>query len=185
MKAGIKPIIAGGILFITAVFAIPLIIVILFVSGRPDETQFIVPGHAEVVVEEPGRYYLWHDYRTVYEGKSYNHPEGIPSGFEFDIMDAHSGESFKFHEDLSVSSTDTHGAKKSIGYVNVQGPAAVMIDVTGPNEPRIFSFCEFDFMSVFTFIFGGVIIALILGFTSIGLIIWGVFKLIRSSKNTV
>jgi len=42
------------------------------------EVQSKVPGTQEVIIEKPGRYYLWNDFRTVYAGKSYDQSEHIP-----------------------------------------------------------------------------------------------------------
>ena len=88
MKPGIKTIIAGAVLFVVGALVIPLVVVLPLVLGKSHEFQFKAPGNAEITVNAPGRYYLWNNFRTVYEGKSYDRLENIPDGMEFQMRDA-------------------------------------------------------------------------------------------------
>jgi hypothetical protein len=105
-----------------------------------------VPGSVAASVEKPGRYYLWNDFRTVYEGRSYNRSEGIPDGIEIRVHDAE-GQSLEFVGDKSISSSSGSSSRNSIGYVQVGSPGQLKIEVSGGNEDRIFSHhqaCEIE-----------------------------------------
>jgi hypothetical protein len=182
MKTGVKTIIAGAILFVLGAFVVPLAIILPLIFGDSNEIQFKVPGSTQIVIEEPGRYYMWNDYQTVFYGKSYNRSESIPDGIEIRIMNASTGELFDFVSDTSISSSRGSSSKNTIGYIEVQSPSTVEVEVAGGEEERVFSFSESNLLKMFGLILGGSILAVIIGITGFGITIWGIVKLMRSSK---
>ena len=181
MRAGTKTIIAGVSLIVLGAVVVPLAIVLPLVLGNKNQIQFMIPGSAQVVVAKAGRYYLWNDYRTVFEGKSYNRSEAIPDGIEITIRNEGTGERLDFVSDLSISSSGGSGSKNSIGYVEVHAPGRVGVEVLGGNEERIFSFSRSLLWVLLGFILGGFGLFMILGLSGAGLTIWGIIKLVRSS----
>lgn len=184
MKPGLKTIIAGILLLFCAVMVFPLFIVVPFFLQKSDDVQFKVPGGKEVTVKEPGRYYLWNNFNTVYEGKSYAQSEAVPNGMTIEIRDE-SGHLLPFvSNNLTTVTTEgnNENSKKSIGYVQIDHPEKLEIQVSGGNEERIFSFSKSDVLKIFLTIFGAVSIAALTGLPAIGLIIWGIIKLNRRNK---
>lgn len=177
MKRGIKTIITGVIFLVVALVAPFLFLIPIFLEHQ-NENQFKVPGAIEVVVDKPGRYYLWNDFRTVYHGQSFNRSERIPDGLNIQIGDAQ-GHPFNFVSDTSISSTNGSSAKNSIGYVEIEHPGKVTVQVSGNFEERIFSFSKSGLLKMFLFIIGGVAASILAGLTGLGLIIWGIVKLVR------
>lgn len=182
MKPGIKTIITGGVLFLVGAFVVPLLFVLPLILGHEQEAQFKAPGNIEVAVEKPGRYYLWNDFRTVYDGKSYDRSESIPDGLEIRIRDAE-GHQLQFVSDGSISSSSGSSAKKSIGYVEVEHPGKVTVQVTGGSEVRIFSFSQSGLLRMFSLILGGFGLSMIVAIAGFGLMIWGMVTLVRANQS--
>src|ERR1041385_7405172 len=113
MKRGVKTIIAGGVLFVFGVLVIPLLLVGSLLLQKSDEVQFKVPGTAEATVEAPGRYYLWNDYDTVYNGKSYHNSETLPGGMDIKITDP-DGAVMTLVDNASITVTSNGNAKHAI-----------------------------------------------------------------------
>lgn len=181
MKPGIKSIIAGVTLFLLGAFVFPLLIILPVILGESDEVQFKVPGEAEISVEKPGRYYLWNDFRTVHEGKSYNRPEDIPDGIEIRVQNS-KGEALEFVGDTSISSSSGSSSKNSIGYVEVQNPGQLRVEVSGGNEDRIFSFSQSGLLKMFGLILGGAAISALIAIGGIVLAIWGIVKVVKPNQ---
>ena len=180
MKRGIKTIITG-VMFLVAAFVVPFLFVLPLLLQHQNENQFKVPGAIEVVVGKPGRYYLWNDFQTVYNGKSFNRSERIPDGLNIQISDSE-GHPFNFVSNTSISSTNGSSAKNSIGFVEVDRPGKVTVRVSGGAEDRVFSFSQSGLLKIFLFVIGGFAGAGILGLTGIFLLVWGIVKLVRRNS---
>jgi hypothetical protein len=181
MKPGIKTIIAGGVMFLVGAFVVPLLFILPLILEHEQAAQFKAPGSIEVAVKKPGRYYLWNDYQAVYNGKSYNRSESIPDGLEIRIRDA-DGHELQIVSDGSISTSGGSSAKKSIGYVGVEHPGKVTVQVTGGSEDRIFSFSQSGLLRIFGLILGGFGLSVIVAVGGIGLVIWGSVKLVRANR---
>ena len=182
MKPGIKTIVVGVSLFILGAVVIPMAIVLSFIIGDSNEKRFKVPGNTQLVIEKPGRYYLWNDYQTVFDGKSYNRSEIIPDGIEIKIMNAETGELFDFVSDSSISSSSGSSSKNSIGYIEIQSPCTVEIEIAGNEEKRVFSFAESNLLKMLGPIFGGFVLSMVFALAGLGIIAWGIVKLVRFKK---
>lgn len=181
MKPGVKTIIAGAVLFLIGAVVVPLSIALPLILGTPKAAQFIIPGTMATKIEKPGRYYLWNDFQTMYDGKSYNRSESIPDGLEIHVRDS-KGEPINFVSDTSITMSNGGASRHSIGYVELASPGKVSIEVSGGNEERVFSFAQSGLLKMFVRIVGGVGIALVFGFAGFGIIIWGIVKLVRGRK---
>lgn len=173
-----KKIVFGIILFILGAIIIPLAIVLTVVSNLPGNKQFKVPGIARVIIDEPGRYYLWNDYQTLFEGKSYNRSERVPDGVEIKIKDADTGETFDFVTSLTMSSSNGSSSKNSVGYIDVQNAADISIEIAGLNNERIFSFSQFRLLKLIGLILAGGLLSTVFALSGIGITIWGIVSLI-------
>lgn len=180
MKRGIKTIIIGVVLFLLGMFVVPFLFVLPLLLGDSDTVQFKIPGTMETVIEQPGRYYLWNDFQTLYEGKIYNRSQSLPNGIQIQIWDSN-GQLLPFVGDTSIS---TSNSSNSIGYVEIAHAGKVIIEVSGGNEQRIFSFSKMKLLKMFGLILGGACSSILVTIGGIGLIIWGIVKLVRANKKS-
>lgn len=155
------------------VFVLPLIL------GKSNEVRFKAPGSVEAVVQVPGRYYIWNDYQTMFEGKSYQRSKSLPDGTQIQIRNPQGG-LLPFVGDTSISSSRGSSAENSVGYVEIVSPGKVKIEITGGNEERIFSFSQSRILKIFGLVAAGLILSMIVGLLGIGIIVWGIIKTARS-----
>ncbi len=181
MKKGLKTLIAGVLLFLIGAFVVPIAFILPVILDDSHERQFIIPGSTEVEIAEPGRYYLWNDFQTVYDGKSYNRSKSIPDGLEITVKDE-SGRSLAFSSDTSISSSSGSSSKNSIGYIDVEKPSKLSVSVQGGSEQRIFSFSQSGIMKILGLIFGGFGLSMLMALAGIGVSIWGIVKLVKNKK---
>ena len=177
MKTGTKLIILGVALILLGTVVLPTAIILPAILSNSTETKFIVPGNAQVKVDEAGKYYLWNNYQTIFKGKSYNRAKTIPDGLEIIITDAETGNQFNFVGSGSMTSSNGSNAKSTIGYIEITSPCTIDIEVTGNSENQVFSFSESLLLKMMGRIFGGIVLAFICGMAGIGLIVWGIIKL--------
>jgi len=182
MKAGVKTIITGIILFVLGAFVVPLAVILSLIFDDSNEVQFKIPATTQVTVEEPGRYYLWNEYQTVFKGISYNRSKNIPDGIEIKIRNKKTDELYEFVSDTSISSSSRGSSRKSIGYIEVHDVGSIDIEIAGGNEEIIFSFSQFGLWAILGLIFGGIGLSMITCLSGFGLAIWGIIKVSKSNK---
>jgi len=132
-------------------------------------------------VEKPGKYVLWDDFHTAYEGKIYNASDSLPDGMKIQVLDAE-GHLIRFMSDEAISVSGSGTTKRSIGYVELASAGKVSVEVTGSNEERIFSFKRSNAKKDIWEIVGGVGMAIVLGLAGVVFVIWGIVKLSRGPK---
>lgn len=181
MEKGLKTLIAGIVLFVVGAVIVPLAFVLPVILNDSDEQQFIIPGNTEVAIGKPGRYYLWNDFLTVFNGKSYNRSDSIPDGLEIAITNE-DGEVLNFVSDTSTSLSSGRSSKNSIGFIEVSAPSRLTVSVLGGSEERVFSFSESDMMKMLGRIFVGSAVSMVLALAGVGISIWGIVKLVQNNK---
>ena len=179
MRKGLKTLIAGIVLVLLGLFVIPAVILLAIFLPDHEDLSFQVPGQVEISVEEPGNYYLWNDYVTFFEGKSYRRSEEIPDGLAIGVQ-GEDGKEVVFHRNSSVTLDFGDRQQRSVGYVSVADPGTLLISVSGNFEPRIFSFSRSRLFMFFGLIFGGVGASILLSILGVGVSIWGVVKLAKN-----
>jgi uncharacterized membrane protein len=50
-----------------------------------DPARFLAPGAGTVDVTTPGRYVIWHEYRSTFENRTYSTAPGLPAGATFTV----------------------------------------------------------------------------------------------------
>lgn len=176
MKKGMKLLIVGAIFGLLGIVVIPSVMVFSFLLNQPEHHQFKVPGETTVKVEEPGRYYLWDDFETIYENQSYVRRPGIADGLIIYFKDE-KGRYLDFERDVSMSSESLGEHRKSIGYVHVEEPGEITIQIKGNMEERIFSISRSWFLRFFLTMMLGVTSSVIVGIIGIVMCIVGVVRL--------
>lgn len=181
MKAGIKLIITGFVLFVLGGFVMPLLFLIpLFFDGSKD-IQFKVPGAIQATINKPGRYYIWNNFQTMYKGKSYNRSERIPDGLEVKIRDSE-GKPLDLVCDSSMFSSVMNNSKRSIGYFEAKNAGRVNIEVSGGSDEMIFLFSPSNQLKILILLVGGFVFSTIVAFAGVGIGIWGIIKLMKATK---
>lgn len=181
MKRGFKTLIAGVSIFVIGGFVLPFLWMLPLFQFDGAENQFIGPGEQEFKVETAGKYYLWNNFQTVHEGKSYSKNSVLPDGLEIAATTA-SGETLFFKTDTSISFTSGSSAKESIGYVEITSPTTVRIGIGGDFEPRVFSFGASMVLEFFKRLIIGIGTGALLAAIGIGVSVWGIVKLLRTPK---
>ncbi len=181
MKPGLKPLFTGIALCVAGLFVVPVAIILPILLSDSGDTPFIAPGSAEFTVEEPARYYLWHDHQTIFEGTSYNRPVEIPDGVTISVSQA-DGEALAFTSDGSMSMSRGSHSSQSIGYVDVPTTGLWTVEVSGEAEPFVVSFAESKLLKIFGLIFGGVGLCLLLGGAGVILVVIGVVRLAQGKS---
>lgn len=185
MNHGVKRTIAGGCLMLAAVLATPFVttaVLISYAMNLPDVPQFKVPGETQVSVEEPGRYYVWNDYETIFEGRTYNKWDCLPDEMTVRIRNADTGETLEFTGDTSTTSSTGGTSRNSIGYVEIEEPCALNIQVTGPVEERVFSFSRVRVWQVLKPVFASLAVAAVVGVLGLAIALWGIVRLVQSPE---
>lgn len=182
MKAGTRTILTGVVIFLLGAVGIPLVVILSFIFTDSNEIQFKVPGRIQYTIKEPGRYYLWNEYQTIFDGLSYNRSTSIPDGIRITIRDTQTGSLYDFEGNTSISSSGGASAKNSIGYIEAKDTGSIIIDITGGIEERIFSFSKFGFWDIFGRIFGGIGLAFLVCIVGGGLVALGIIKLSKSNR---
>lgn len=176
MKRGFGTIVTGVVLFVAGILVGPGFMIFTLMLNRQAPRQFLVPGSVEVVVEKPGRYYLWNNHQTIFEGRTYDTSESLPGGLEMTISDER-GQKIPLIPDGSVSSQNGAMSKSSIGYVEVTTPGRLDVLVEGNADERVFSFAPADSMKMLALIFGGMGAFMLLAISGIVVGIIGIVRM--------
>ena len=125
----------AGIIFLAGL-AIAAVLVWRFIGGFEPPARFLAPGAGKVVVSEPGDYVIWHEHRTVYEGRAYDLPPQLPDGTRYRV-EAPSGQALEVHPFASMRSEDSDGRSVSLARFEapLAGPYGVAVE--GDFDPRV------------------------------------------------
>ena len=177
MRRGVKTVATGGSLVLIGIIVFALTIFSLN-RGDSSEAQFMVPATFRVETKESGRYWLWDNYRTTFEGQKFQRNRSFPADLEVNIRDS-GGVLLEFVRDDSKGWNVGNHSKAGIGYVDIQAIGEVSIEVLGSSDDeRVLSFSKSELLQALgrTFLFLGVsVVSGLLGFP---ILIWGFAKLV-------
>ncbi len=150
MKKEIIAIIAG-IFLICASIILPVVPLVLLIVEKSSE-KFLVPGSIEVNVEKEGKYYLWSNYRTLYNGRTYSTGKEVPGGLTISLQDIGGAKTYDIIPSSSMSSSGGAEDKQTVGYYELK-KGRYLLKVEGEMEPRVFSF-GYSLASTWAILFG-------------------------------
>lgn len=130
-----KMIITGGVLVLAGIAA-PVIFFLVLMGQVASGEQFLAPGEYTMQAE-PGRYMVWHDHRTVYDGVSYNKPAPLPDGAVVKVLVGDTPVPLVSYQ--SMSSTSGSKERASIGSFELPAGGSCTITVSGLAEQHVFS----------------------------------------------
>lgn len=175
MKTGNLKIVLGATLLLAGGLAIPAGILIPAFGAPNENIVFETPGEVTLEIEAPGRFYLWHKYRTIHQGRQVVRDEHLPDGMSFTVTRPADGSSIPFRARGNIHTEIGDAESRSIGYVDIQRPGTVRVEVGGgDDQTRIMSFSRSRLM-LFTRAIGFSLLALIvLGSLGVILIVFGI-----------
>jgi uncharacterized membrane protein len=125
---------AGAILLAGVALAAALIW--RFVVGFEEPARFLAPGSAQVTVAALGEYIIWHEHRTVHEGRSFDIPAAMPDGARYRV-EAPDGRTLTVEPYGSMSSEGSAGRSVSVARFETTQPGVHRVAVEGAFEPRV------------------------------------------------
>jgi uncharacterized membrane protein len=119
------------------------ILVWRFVAGFEPAVRFLAPGEARVSVAVPGDQVIWHEHRTVYQGRGFNVDATMPHGTRYRVqapdgsavaVETQSGMSSESNEERSVSVAHFAASSAGVYRISVEGVTDARVMAVGPNR---------------------------------------------------
>lgn len=148
------------------------LLVIHIVTQIDGDARFLAPGSHALTVEKPGTQVIWNDYRTVFEGRSYDLPERLPDGLRIRVTEAATGKAVDVAPSRSASSKTSEAERVSIASFEAEAPGRYTITIEGDFPPRVFSVGPSIVLKILGTIFAAIGLV-VLGFAAgLALAIW-------------
>jgi uncharacterized membrane protein len=165
---------AGGIAVGTVVAIVAL--VTWFVLTLDQGVQFLGPGRHTANFDKPGSYMVWNDYRTVFDGRSYDQSEKLPSGVRVTVLDAEEEKSLTVAPSFNAKTSVGNTSRNSVAAFDILRPGRYEIIIEGDFPARVFSASRSFLLQMFAVIAGAVAL-LFIGFgAAIGIVCWVFIK---------
>ncbi len=177
MKKGIVLIVAGVIVMVLG-FAVPALILLPLLVGGDDNSQFLVPGSKEVVIDDAGTYYLWYNYRTVFDNRTFSDAESLPENLRFVMRDLSDNSVLELTPCTSMSSKSSSSEKRTIGYYTLK-EGMYEFAAEGDCSPMVFSI-DSGVGGTIAMVFLGIGVAFAMIIVSFALTIAGIVLLIKN-----
>jgi len=175
MKSGNLKILLGVLLLLAGGLAIPAGILIPAFSAPNENVVFETPGEARLEIKAPGRFYLWHKYRTIHQGRQVVRDEHLPNGMSFEVTRLADDSSIPFRARGNIQTEIGDAESRSVGYVDLQQPGTFEIEVGGGDEQtRIMSFSRSRMMLFARAIGFSLLSLVVLGSLGVVLIVFGI-----------
>ena len=152
-KVGGLLLIAGLIIFVASFSRL--------YQGHSLTLQFQSQGTVQRQTDSVGRFYVWDNYVTHFNGQKVRLSSKTPKNLQISIQDTN-GASLEFVPDDSQSWSIGNHAKKSIGYVEVKEPQSLNIISSGSDQ-RILSFGPANLKAELWQKLGGFALAILIG----------------------
>jgi uncharacterized membrane protein len=101
--------------------------------------QFLAPGRHTVELKKPGSYLVWNDYRTVFQGRSYDEAKHLPTGARISVIDKTSGRELPVGSQSGATSTTGNTESVAVAQFSIAQPGPYDIVVQGSFPPRVMS----------------------------------------------
>lgn len=115
--------------------------IILPILTMPAPVQFLVPGSTNLNLAEPGKYVLWHDTETIFNGRTYSGGP-LPDGLSMELSNAVTSTIVPLVPDSSTTMSMGGTSRRSVASFAVGTPGLHVLRVTGTTPPMVFSFAK-------------------------------------------
>ena len=179
MKRGVKRSLLGAGLVLAAIVVGGSAFVSLQ-RGVSHDVQFKAPGTFQARAADAGRYYVWDNHKTWFEGEKVRSKAAFPDEMTVEVSDA-AGQTLEFTRDDSQSWSIGSHAKTSVGYVDLPADSDVQIDARGDDGERILSLSQANLGQELWQTFIGFGIATVAAGLGIPIAIWGLITTLVSA----
>ena len=173
-----------GIALIIAGIAIFAFTLVRLINGSALDPQTKVPGPVSAEIPEPGRYYIWDNHWTTFNGERAKYPADCPAEAQVTIRDE-GGTDLQFVPDASQNWSIGNNEKTSIGYVDVPNATTIRLDVDGVGRERIVSVSNRTMKQELWGRLGGFGLGLIVGVVGVPIALLGMLFRRRGSSAAV
>ena len=129
--------------------------------SQPKPTQFLAPGPINFTASQAGKYVLWHEYDTIFDGVTYS-GDTLPPGLVIRCRDAISGTNLSVRADRGATMSTGNVQRRSVAAVDISTPGRYLVSVEGASQPILFSFGPAILGKILGSIFGAIPVALAL-----------------------
>ena len=99
-------------------------------------SRFLAPAEVQLALRAPGEYILWHEHRTVYEGRAYDLPPQLPDGTSFRVQGP-DGTVVRLQGYGGMSSEGSAGRSVSVARFEAERAGVHRVAVEGSFDPRV------------------------------------------------
>lgn len=149
-------------------------------SGAALDPQTKIPGAVSAEIDAPGRYYVWDNHRTMFDGERIQYASGWPDDVKIAVRDAN-GTDLEFVHDASQNWSIGNNAKTSVGYIDVPTATTIRIDIDGAGRDRIVTVANRTIKQELWARLSGLGIGLIVGAVGVPIFLLGLLLRRRSS----
>jgi uncharacterized membrane protein len=125
----------AGAIFVGGL-AIAALLVWRFVAAFEPPARFLAPGAFELQIARPGSYLVWHEHRTVYDGRTFDLAPAMPEGTRYGVQ-APDGQLLTVQPYSGVSSEGNEGRSVSVARFDAAIAGVYRVAVEGRFEPRV------------------------------------------------
>ncbi|NIO03851.1 MAG: hypothetical protein GTN74_04355 [Proteobacteria bacterium] len=138
--------------------------------------SFLAPCEITFSLESPGRYVLWHEAETFFEGTWYSSSPELPHGTTIKVLNHQRGDELILTSSLGTTESVGRATKHSICSFWVEKAGEYTIEISGLESPRVFSLRESIAKTVLLTLIQGGMIFLMGGLGGAGLIVYTALK---------
>lgn len=144
----------AALLFVLAIASLALEIPAV-IRNVGSAVYFLAPGSKVIAVDSPRNFTIWHENRTLFEGRTYNTVAALPGGATITVTGPH-GEPVAVTSAGGASVTSGSNESHSVASFEAKIPGNYTVTIAGLPDPHV--------ISVSSFSLGG-LLGTILGFT--------------------
>jgi hypothetical protein len=133
--------VVAGLLVIPASIVLPI-------SMLPKPVQFMVPGSRDFNLTAPGKYVLWHETETIFQGRTYSGGQ-LPNGLLMQLSNTASRTIIPLVPDQSTTVRSSGSSRRSIAAFTVTTPGPHVLSVKGQAPQMVFSFGKSEWRNLF------------------------------------
>ena len=126
----------AGIALIIAGIAIFVFTLARLMNGAALDLQTKVPGTVSAQIDTPGRYYVWDNHWTMFDGQRVQYAADCPVEAQIVIHDTN-GNPLEFVPDTSQNWSIGNNEKSSIGYIDIPAVTSIRLYIANVGRERI------------------------------------------------
>ena len=129
----------GIALFLIGGIASPTWFIISLISSFSSGEQFIVPTARTFILDKPGKYVIWHDAKTFFQGKTYSFSSELPDDVTIKVIRKETQEELTLNPSTRTKESSGSHKRYSICSFSVETPGEYSLEVSGLTSPHVFT----------------------------------------------